>query len=82
MHRAGASERAHGHAAFCGATPLELVGMARAGLGDDLLLANETVDGDRLRALAALDARITVGSTTRRPWTRPPLPVLARCSST
>ena len=54
------AQRAHGHTAFCGATPLELVGMARAGLGDDLLLANETVDPDRLRALAALDARITV----------------------
>lgn len=34
--------------------------MAAAGLGDDLLLANEVVDRDRLRALAALDARVTV----------------------
>jgi D-serine deaminase-like pyridoxal phosphate-dependent protein len=34
--------------------------MAGAGLGDDLLLANEVVDGDRLRALAQLDARVTV----------------------
>ncbi|HEY3833478.1 MAG TPA: alanine racemase [Acidimicrobiia bacterium] len=54
------AQHAHGHTAFCGATPLELVGMARAGLGDDLLLANETVDHERLRALAALDARITI----------------------
>jgi D-serine deaminase-like pyridoxal phosphate-dependent protein len=35
-------------------------GMASAGLGDDLLLANEVVDPDRLRRLAALDARVTI----------------------
>jgi D-serine deaminase-like pyridoxal phosphate-dependent protein len=35
-------------------------GMARAGLGDDLLLANEVVDDQRLARLAALDARVTV----------------------
>ena len=34
--------------------------MARAGLGDDLLLANEVVDTERLRRIAALDARVTV----------------------
>ena len=50
----------HGHHAFTGATPRELVGLAHAGLGDDLLLANESVDGTRLRALADLDARVTV----------------------
>jgi D-serine deaminase-like pyridoxal phosphate-dependent protein len=49
-----------GHRAFCAATPREIVGMAAAGLGDDLLLANETVDRDRLRALAECDARVTV----------------------
>jgi D-serine deaminase-like pyridoxal phosphate-dependent protein len=53
-------QHAHGHAGFCAATPRELIGLARAGLGDDLLLANESVDHDRLRALAELDARITV----------------------
>ena len=31
-----------------------------AGLGTDLLLANETVDAERLRALADCDARVTV----------------------
>src|SRR5262249_26241275 len=36
------------------------LGMAQAGLGDDLLLANESVDRQRLGALAALDARVTV----------------------
>jgi D-serine deaminase-like pyridoxal phosphate-dependent protein len=34
--------------------------MAAAGLGDDLLLANETVDGNRLRAMAECGARVTV----------------------
>jgi D-serine deaminase-like pyridoxal phosphate-dependent protein len=51
---------AHGHHNFCAATPRELIGLAKAGLGDDLLLANESVDHDRLCALAELDARITV----------------------
>ena len=41
-----------GHLGFTGATPRELLGLAAAGLGDDLLLANESVDGNRLRALA------------------------------
>ena len=34
--------------------------MALAGVGDDLLLANETVDGARLRAMAALDVPVTI----------------------
>ena len=34
--------------------------MAAAGLGDDLLLANETVDPERLRAMADAGARVTV----------------------
>jgi D-serine deaminase-like pyridoxal phosphate-dependent protein len=53
-----------GHRTFCAATPREVIGMAEAGLGDDLLLANECVDAARLRALAeasdARGARITV----------------------
>jgi D-serine deaminase-like pyridoxal phosphate-dependent protein len=49
-----------GHRTFCCATPREVVGMARAGLGEDLLLANEVVDAERLAAMAALDARVTV----------------------
>jgi D-serine deaminase-like pyridoxal phosphate-dependent protein len=49
-----------GHAHFTCATPREMVGMARAGLGDDLLLANECVDPERLAALAGTGARITV----------------------
>ena len=49
-----------GHGGFTGATPRELLGLARAGLGEDLLLANESVDDDRLRALANSGARVTV----------------------
>ena len=51
---------AAGHTGFCCATPAEVVGMARAGLGDDLLLANETLDPRRLRAMAGADANVTV----------------------
>jgi D-threonine aldolase len=49
-----------GHAHFTCATPREVVGMARAGLGDDLLLANECVDPARLRALAECPGRVTL----------------------
>lgn len=49
-----------GHDAFCCATPAEVVGMARAGLDADLLLANECLDAERLRAMAELDAPVTV----------------------
>ena len=53
-------QAARGHRTFTCATPREMEGMAQAGLGDDLLLANEVVDPDRLRRLAALDARVTI----------------------
>ena len=43
-----------GHRSFTVATPREAVGLAAAGLGDDILLANEVVDPRRLAALAAL----------------------------
>ncbi len=49
-----------GHHHFCAATPREILGMARAGLGADLLLANETLDAVRLAEMAALDVRVTV----------------------
>jgi D-serine deaminase-like pyridoxal phosphate-dependent protein len=52
-----ARQLAHGHRSFCCATVREMEGMARAGLGDDLLLANEVVDARRLGPLAA---RVTV----------------------
>jgi D-threonine aldolase len=53
-------QAAHGHHSFTCATPREMIGMAKAGLDQDLLLANEVVDPDRLDGLAALDGRVTV----------------------
>ena len=53
-------QAAVGHLGFTAATPREIVGLARAGLGHDLLLANETVDPNRLRMMADCDARVTV----------------------
>jgi D-threonine aldolase len=53
-------QAARGHRTFTCATPREMEGMAKAGLGDDLLLANEVVDPERLGRLAALDARVTI----------------------
>lgn len=49
-----------GHRSFCAATPREIVGMAGAGLGDDLLLANEILDAGALQAMAECDGRVTV----------------------
>lgn len=54
-----------GHTSFCGATPREIVGLAAAGLGHDLLLANETVDDERLRVLAECGGRVTVAVDSR-----------------
>lgn len=49
------------HHRFCCATLREMEGMAAAGLGEDLLFANETLDTARVRALVqSSDARITV----------------------
>jgi D-serine deaminase-like pyridoxal phosphate-dependent protein len=59
-------QREHGHPAFTCATPREVVGLAAAGLGDDLLLANETVDAARLRAMAQAPARVTVAVDSER----------------
>jgi D-serine deaminase-like pyridoxal phosphate-dependent protein len=53
-------QRAAGHATFCCATIREIEGMARAGIGDDLLLANEVLDASRLGAVARTGARVTV----------------------
>lgn len=57
-----AAQFARGHRSFTCATPRELLGMAAAGLGADLLLANEVLDRNRLRALAAAQdhARVTI----------------------
>ena len=50
-------QAAHGNRHFTCATLREVEGMAAAGLGDDLLLANEVLD---TRRLARLNARVTV----------------------
>jgi D-serine deaminase-like pyridoxal phosphate-dependent protein len=49
-----------GHTAFTCSTIAEVEGMTRAGLGDDLLLANEVVDATRLGALVRGGARVTM----------------------
>ncbi len=51
-----ARQEAIGHHTFTCATPREVVGMAEAGVGTDLLLANETVDPRRLRAMSDVEA--------------------------
>jgi D-threonine aldolase len=52
----------HGHRSFTCATPREVMGMAAAALGDDLLLANEVLDPHRLMILSSLQeqAQITL----------------------
>jgi D-serine deaminase-like pyridoxal phosphate-dependent protein len=52
-----ARQAAAGHVTFCCATVREMEGMAKAGLGEDLLLANEALNA---RRLGDLDARVTV----------------------
>jgi D-serine deaminase-like pyridoxal phosphate-dependent protein len=53
-------QAAAGHNGFTCATIRECEGMVAAGLGEDLLLANEVLDARRLGALVADGARITV----------------------
>jgi D-serine deaminase-like pyridoxal phosphate-dependent protein len=52
-----------GHRGFTCATVREMEGLAAAGLGEDLLLANEVLDASRL---GALDARVTVAVDSPR----------------
>jgi len=52
-----ARQAQRGHRGFTCATIREMEGMAAAGLGEDLLLANEVVDA---RRLGAIDARVTL----------------------
>lgn len=53
-------QAAVGHRGFTCATIREVEGMAAAGLGHDLLLANEVVDARRLGAVAEAGARVTL----------------------
>jgi D-serine deaminase-like pyridoxal phosphate-dependent protein len=54
------AQRTHGHRSFTCATPREVIGMVTAGLGDDLLLANEVLDPGRLAALATLQDQAVI----------------------
>ena len=49
-----------GHENFCAATIREMEGLAAAGLGHDLLLANEVLDASRLGRLVDTGHRVTV----------------------
>jgi D-serine deaminase-like pyridoxal phosphate-dependent protein len=53
-------QRRAGHVGFTCATLREIEQMAEAGLGDDLLLANEVVDAQRLAPVLARGARVTL----------------------
>jgi D-threonine aldolase len=53
-------QAAAGHEGFTCATIRECEGMVSAGLGQDLLLANEVLDAGRVGALVAGGARVTV----------------------
>jgi D-serine deaminase-like pyridoxal phosphate-dependent protein len=58
--RLAARQAAVGHRSFTCATIREVEGMAAAGLGEDLLLANEVVDATRLGQVVAAGARVTL----------------------
>lgn len=53
-------QQAAGHRSFTCATMREVEGMAAAGLGQDLLLANEVLDARRLGDLVSRGARVTL----------------------
>jgi D-threonine aldolase len=53
-------QAAAGHTGFTCATVREMEGMVRAGLHEDLLLANEVADATRLGVLARAGARLTL----------------------
>jgi D-threonine aldolase len=58
--RLAARQAELGHSAFTCSTIGEMEGMARVGLGDDLLLANEVVDATRLGVLVRDGADVTM----------------------
>jgi D-threonine aldolase len=59
-------QAAAGHHSFTCATIRECEGMVAAGLGGDLLLANEVLDATRLGALRTAGARITLAVDSQR----------------
>lgn len=56
-----ARQVAAGHRTFTCATPREVIGMANAGVGEHLLLANEVLDHERLAAMVAACDRAGIG---------------------
>jgi D-serine deaminase-like pyridoxal phosphate-dependent protein len=64
-----ARQQVHGHTHFTCATPREVLGMAAAGVGDDLLLANEVLDPARLRAMAVVPDHVRVTVAVDSPAT-------------
>src|ERR1700716_1945898 len=62
-----ARQAAMGHPGFTCATIREMEGMAAAGLGQDLLLANEVLDASRLGALAQTGVRVTGAGDSEAP---------------
>lgn len=52
-----ARQVAMGHRTFTCATPREVVGMIDAGVGDEILLANETLDRSRLHSMSEAQRR-------------------------
>jgi len=60
VHELARLQHELGHHGFTCATIREIEGMVAAGLGDDLLLANEVLDATRLGRLVADGARVTV----------------------
>jgi D-serine deaminase-like pyridoxal phosphate-dependent protein len=59
------AQAALGHPGLTCATVAEMEGLARAGLGNDLLLANEVSDASRLGALARQGHRVTLAVDSR-----------------
>jgi D-threonine aldolase len=55
-----ARQVAHGHAGLTCATPRELAGVVAAGVSSEVLLANETLDPERLKTMAALQDRAEI----------------------
>ncbi len=64
-----AEQARHGHTTFTCATPREAAGLAAAGVGGDLLVANEVVDPARLRMLAEAAQRVRVTIAVDSPET-------------
>src|SRR5260370_6941055 len=59
-------QAAAGHLGFTCATIRECEGMAAAGLGADLMLANEVLDARRIGELVSAGARVTVAVDSRQ----------------